>query len=328
MREYLQRLEGWIKGELEQVKLFKFPNATIFGEPVIDHGQVSGFSGTDYMMFPFLVDFAGRDWKIDFAFATGDDVTTEQSIIASEYGLSFGIESGHFNMRLSSDGETWDICDTAGTFDVLPGLTYYVRLEFDGEKYTASVSIDKENYTVDIEAASVLSLFPVSIYIGVGGIASGTPTPLLGSINMNYATVSISDNVIWAGMDDAGLETRASVDLSNLDASGIARLRTLAATPEVEVSGTDIDMELEPNKFYLFGTLDSLRFTLGEQMPGIVNLFTFAFTSNAETMEAPTTIEWAEGVEVSEGSVTIEPGKKYEVNIRRGLALISEWGGN
>lgn len=316
-----------LQAKVADLELFKFPNATIVGAPTINNGQISGFSATDYLRFPFLVDFQNRHWSIDFSFTPGDDVTTEQLLIDGEYGLAFGFQNEKMFIRLSSDGETWDIADTTyGTFQLLPNKTYYVRITFDGTTYKVLYSIDKQTYTEDVTISSALGLYPVTILIGTGEIESETPKPFLGSLNMNDAYVIIDGNRIWSGMDDAGLDTRIATDLSNIDAAGIEKLRTLSRTEEIVIAGADIDIELQPNKFYLFGTLNSLRFTLAaETEDDTVNLYAFAFTSNAETMEAPTSILWADGIEVAAGSVTIEPGKKYEVNIRKNLALISNW---
>ena len=61
---------------------------------------------------------------------------------------------------------------------------------------------------------------PTTIFIGgCDTLATGhDPHPFLGTINLNNANLIVSGNVIWSGMDDAGLATRMATDMSNIDA--------------------------------------------------------------------------------------------------------------
>lgn len=203
MREYLQRLIAWIKGELAQLKLFKFPNATIWGQPTIQDGQVSGFSATNYLQFPFLVNFAGRPWQIDCAFTTGADITRQQNILDSAYGLAFAVRAGKLVITLGSDGSTWNLREHVSTLGVEAETTYLARLTFDGTQYKVAISTDGGTEWQDyIVYASTESLAPKQMLIGTTTDGAGW---FSGSINMNHAYLTISDKVVWQGMDDAGL---------------------------------------------------------------------------------------------------------------------------
>lgn len=242
MRAYLQRLIAWIKGALAQLRLFKFPNATIFGQPTIQDGQVSNFSATNYLQFPFLVDFAGRPWQIDCAFTTGADVSQQHNIFDSAFGLAFAFANGHFVMALSTNGTTWDLGAPEGTHRILPNTTYYVRIAWDGSQYTLSFSIDKETYTTDIVVNSSVTLAPKQIVIGKSIL---NPSAIFnGSINMNHAMLTISGKVVWQGMDDAGLATRLAIDLSNIDAAGKLRLNNVAMEGEVGQKLNDLSKDV------------------------------------------------------------------------------------
>lgn len=218
--------------ELEQIvselQLFKFPNATIIGTPKIDNGQVSGFSATNYMQFPFIMDFRSKPFAIDMCFTTDDDVTTQQNIFDSKFGLAFAIIGGHFVMAISTNGESWNVGAITGTHTVLPNTTYYVRLSWDGSKYTIEYSLDASEYTLDATANSATQPFPKTVIIGVGDIDSSHPEPFLGTINLNRAYLSVNGTVFWQGMDDSGISTRASVSLDNLDEQGIAMIESIA----------------------------------------------------------------------------------------------------
>lgn len=246
MRAYLRRLIAWIKGALAQLRLFKFPNATIFGQPTIQDGQVSNFSATNYLQFPFLVDFAGRPWQIDCAFTTGADVSQQHNIFDSAFGLAFAFANGHFVMALSTNGTTWDLGAPEGTHRIIPNTTYYVRIAWDGSQYTLSFSIDKETYTTDIVVNSSVTLAPKQIVIGKSIL---NPSAIFnGSINMNHAMLTISGKVVWQGMDDAGLATRLAIDLSNIDAAGKLRLNNIAMEGEVGEKLEGLSSQLNSQK--------------------------------------------------------------------------------
>lgn len=230
--------------ELEQIvtelQLFKFPNATIIGTPKIDNGQVSGFSAEDYMQFPFIMDFRSKPFAIDMCFTTGDNVSTQQNIFDSKFGLAFAIISGHFVMAISTNGESWNVGAITGTHTVLPNTTYYVRISWDGSKYAIEYSFDASEYTLDATVNSAVQPFPKTVIIGVGDIDSSHPEPFLGTINLNRAYLSVNGTVFWQGMDDSGISTRMAVDMSNIDDAGKEVISGLAPVKDVQVSSVSV----------------------------------------------------------------------------------------
>lgn len=306
MREYLQRLIALIKAELAKLKLFKFPNATIFGQPTIQDGQVSNFSDTNYLQFPFLVNFAGRPWQIDCAFTTGADVSQQHNIFDSAFGLAFAFANGHFVMALSSDGQTWNIGAPEGTHDILPNTTYYVRIAWDGQTYTLAFSTDREEYTTDISVASTASLYPRQIVIGKSILSPGAV--FNGSINMNHAYLTISGKVVWQGMDDAGLATRMAIDMSNIDEAGVELLRRMASPAK----GVTTDYTVEIGKIYNLGVVDGETITLSqdELVAGEVPQWHFYFTAGANSPQWVVPITWKPAFE-------IEADTLYEVDIQQ-----------
>lgn len=265
MRAYLQRLIALIKGALAYLKLFKFPNATIFGQPTIQDGQVSNFSTSNYLQFPFLVDFAGRPWQIDCAFTTGADVSQQHNIFDSAFGLAFAFANGHFVMALSTNGTSWNLGAPEGTHAIVPLTTYYVRIAWDGSRYTLAFSTDKENYTTDISVTSDASLYPRQIIIGKD---LANLHVFNGSINMNHAMLTISGKVVWQGMDDAGLATRMAIDMSNIDAAGKLRLNNVAMEGEVGQKLGDLSSQMD-DKFSIGGYDESARVGFANNLIGV-----------------------------------------------------------
>lgn len=215
--------------KINDIQLFKFPNATIIGAPTINNGQVSGFSALNYMKFPFIVNMQGRPFTIDIAFTTGTDITNQQNIIDGiDHGIAFAIRSSKFIIVLGSKTGEWDISggEKVSSVIVQPQTTYLVRISWDGSVYKFEYSTNGETYTEDatMRVTSSLSLYPTQINIGV---TSGLGGIFTGIINMNYCSLTISNKVVWTGMDDVGLATRMAVDMSNIDDAGVEKVKSI-----------------------------------------------------------------------------------------------------
>lgn len=218
-----------VEDKVEEIELFKFPNATIVGEPLIESGNVSRFSNANYLIFPFVVDVRGRSFEIDMCFTTGSDVTVQQNVLDSNFGLALAIQNGRGLMAMSSNGTSWDIGVSTGSIVIERNKTYYAKVSWDGTTYKTALSADGVNYVEDMTIASTLGLYPTTMYIGGSPdlFGAGSAHPFGGTINLNRCHLTIAGLEVWAGMDDAGMSTRANVSLSNLDAEGEKRFSQL-----------------------------------------------------------------------------------------------------
>lgn len=226
-----------VKERVDEIEAYKFPNVTIFGTPQISNGQMSGFSNVNYAQFPFLVDFKGQRFEINMCFTTGENVTEQQNIIDSQFGLAMAVRNGKFVIAMSSNGTSWDMGEHVGMVSVSPMATYYVKLTWDGSAYDLLYSVDKETYSTDIHYVDSKTLFPRRIVIGKGV----DDTHIFGgSINLNYCSLSIVGHEVWTGMDDVGLATRLATDLSNIDDAGVEKVN------EIVRSGGYITQETDP----------------------------------------------------------------------------------
>ena len=233
-----------VLAKVDDLELFKFPNATIIGAPTINNGQISGFSQTSYLQFPFLMDFQGRHFAINMEFTTAADVTNQQNIFDSDFGLAFAIRSGKFVIAVSSNGTSWNIGEGVGTHTVLSNTTYRVQLAWDGTAYKLAYSVNGgESYTEDISLASTASPFPKQVYIGVGENYASVLNFFKGIINLNYASLYVADSLVWQGMDDVGLASRLATDLSNIDTAGEQRIKDIAGSGG---GGSNITMAENP----------------------------------------------------------------------------------
>lgn len=210
---------------IEDLTTARIPDVIYHGTPKITGGQISDFSTTNYLQFPFTDISRGLPFDIYFSFTTDSDVTTQQNIIDSRFGIALAIQNGKGVMALSSDGISWDIGSSIGTNTLLPNTTYYVKYSWTGTEYNASLSTNDQSYVPDMILASNKSPYKTTIYIGgCDQEKTGhTPHPFKGIINFSKSKVMVNNNVVWEGMADVGIASRANTSLTNLDEVGEAR---------------------------------------------------------------------------------------------------------
>lgn len=227
-----------IDAKIDDIELFKFPNATIIGEPTIQSGQVSNFSTDNYLQFPFVLDLHNQAFQIDFCFTTSTDVSGQQNILDSKFGIALAVKDGKGLMAISSNGTSWNIGSVIGTMNIEPNTTYYARLTWDGIQYKTFLSTDGTAYTQDMVLVGAQRPFPTNIYIGGCDLsATGHEAhPFKGTINMNKAQLTVMGNVVWQGMDDAGLATRLATNLNNIDEVGKERIKEIVGTIPTKTS--------------------------------------------------------------------------------------------
>lgn len=215
---YVDTADQALSDRIDEIELFKFPNAVIIWTPNINNWQVSGFSENDYMQFPFILDLHNQAFEINFSFTTWDDVNTQQNILDSRYGLALAIENGKWIMAISNNWISW-ASSVTWTYTINANTTYYAKLTRDKFQYKTALSIDWEVYTEDMVISNTIRPYPATMYIWWSSSAKlwHTAHPFAGIINMNDANMLVNWHLIWQWMDDAGLATRADVSLSNLD---------------------------------------------------------------------------------------------------------------
>lgn len=228
-----------LEQRVEDLTVSKFPNAIIIGTPQIEGGQVSGFSDTDYMQFPFVDISRGLPFDIYFSFTTTNDITTQQNLLDSHFGIAVAIQNGKGTIALSSNGSSWDIGTSIGTNTLLPDTTYYVKFSWNGTEYNASLSLNETEYAPDMILASNKSPYKTTTFIGGSPNLFGPDSahPFKGTINFNKSKVVVNGITVWEGMADVGLASRANVSLNNLDNLGEARFNS---KQDVLVSATNI----------------------------------------------------------------------------------------
>lgn len=209
-----------LDAKIKDIQLYKFPNAIIIGQPTINNGQISGFTQQNYLTLPFLFDVGDRAFEFNYAFRTGDNVTIPQNLFGSNYCIASYIQNGKLNVRVSSNGISWDIVSLETSLNVLANTVYYIKIVFNKLNYTISASTDGTTYNQIGYVVNTKKPIAGNVFIGIG---NNQNNPFLGVINLNRWDIRLNNSIIWEGMDDVGLATRADISLSNLDEQGEAR---------------------------------------------------------------------------------------------------------
>lgn len=184
-----------IKGDME------FTNV---GTPTITDGIVSGFTSSSYIKtnMPFYSN--NKTWefifKIKFNILSGR-TTIVGDVNVNDSCIQLGTNGTHLITYMSSKGtSTWDIGRAiTGTYTLLTDTYYYIKYEFTGTQYKASVSTDKITWTTDITINSSLIVFQGK-HLSLGYNNGSYPEPLQGEIDLNETTLKIGNN-IWFGTE-------------------------------------------------------------------------------------------------------------------------------
>lgn len=198
-----------LQAKVEDLQLYKFPNATIEGDPTINNGQISNFSTTNYLRFPFEFKTEGRTWLLNGSFDTDNDVTTQQNIIDSLASVALAVRNNRLVLALSTNGTSFNLGEHLSMSDIDPNTKYYYRLSFSGTQYLLSISTDKQEWLPEIIVTSSdpIASRPMTI--------SSFGHPFKGVLNLNDWDLTVGDILVWQGMDDVGISSRLDVNASN-----------------------------------------------------------------------------------------------------------------
>lgn len=205
---------------IRDIQLFKFPDATIIGNPTINNGQISDFSSANYLILPSAFDTKDRAFEINMAFRTGTNITTTQNLLGGNLCIALLIESGKLVFRASNNGTGWNVADITTTLSMEANTNYYVRIEFNKLNYKILYSTNGEDYNQVGYKVTTEAPRHGQVLIGIG---NNQHNPFLGIINLNKTYIKLNNSVVWQGMDDAGLSTRLDLSLSNIDEIGQAK---------------------------------------------------------------------------------------------------------
>lgn len=190
-------------------------NVNKVGSLTDNNGVLSGFSTSNYAMFPNNFQPGTNPWEMVFKVTTVNDVTTEQYVCAFQKGSTYETRyatriyidsSSKFCISVTYNGTAWDIVgDTTGgargSYTVLPNTTYYLKFQWTGSAYVLSYSLDGENYTQDCYVASTTPMYNSCTYCSLGAWNNGAIVTGPGSIDLKESYININGQRWWTGAE-------------------------------------------------------------------------------------------------------------------------------
>lgn len=136
----------------------------------------------------------------------------------------------------------------------------------------------------------------------------------------------ISEQVLQATeMNQISQKIDELVDGVNTNANNIPDVGQLATKTELSSKANKVSVEnvsentkeLQPNKYYIFGEMETLTLTLAAGEENKLSEYMFEFTSGTTptTLTLPESVKWM-------GNNTIEASKTYQVSIVNNIAVL------
>lgn len=136
----------------------------------------------------------------------------------------------------------------------------------------------------------------------------------------------ISEQVLQATeMNQISKKIDELVDGVNTNANNIPDVGQLATKTELSSKANKVSVEnvsentkeLQPNKYYIFGEMETLTLTLAAGEENKLSEYMFEFTSGTTptTLTLPESVKWI-------GGNTIEASKTYQVSIVNNIAVL------
>ena len=246
---------------------------TEVGSPTITNYVASGFSGNDYLSLDDTFNPSTSPWEINLKIKT-----SESSSSGSEYyfgstnganGLLLGYKNGYMKFWLSSNGTSWDLASSVGTYAVSPSTDYYVKMGFYGYHYEMQVSTDGQNWTSGGTVASSTPIHSTNIYIGACWDRATRYMKANGSVDLMSSSIDIVSTSPSTSID-ADTMVLWHFDDSVTDASQYASSGTYTGNPTYVFDTGKFGKDLYSINF------SDLQYT-NSSFSGTINQYTFDY---------------------------------------------------
>ena len=183
-------------------------NVAPVGTLTDNKGLLSGFSASNYATLPDMP--VAQTFEVAFKVQVGS-LGSIQSIFDTDdtYGVILRLDTTNkISLHLSSNGTTWNIADKKlGTTIFNVGVDYYVKLSYDGDRYSVLLSTDGELYNEEIVVTSSLGVPITKSYIGVRNASSTISSAWSGTIDLNESYINIDGERWWSGVENLEYKT-------------------------------------------------------------------------------------------------------------------------
>ena len=235
----------------EQFNTLKI-NGSIHGYPIVyNDGIVGGFSTSGYIVLPKSFDPGNNPWEWIVKINTGS--RSGQFIGGYDYsgeGIEVGMSDNKMIWWLGTAYNVYDIASgQTGTHTLAENTDYWIKMEFNGTKYTLSYSIDKNNWVEDIVTISSLCIGP---YVKVFGCDRAQGSAAWGGkIDFSETSIKINGQNWWDGVYCSGEYVPGILNSNYVDTGDQATLNLYDVQTEDRtlVLNTDRNVNVSNKKY-------------------------------------------------------------------------------
>lgn len=198
-------------------------------------GIVSEFNSRNAIRLNSIFDTT-LPWELQLKFNTSN-VTTRQKLNGCVNSVDYNfptVELGRngnakFLIDISSNGSSWDISDTTGSYTILPNTDYWIRYGWTGTVYYLDYSLNGEDFVRDIEVMSSVAAYKSSYYMGIGNDmwSNSSQAPFLGIIDLSETYIKINDEIWWQGAnltvkEHQYITTKDTINITNYETATVS----------------------------------------------------------------------------------------------------------
>ena len=184
---------------------FDLSKFTVVGSPTItETGVASGFStdSTKYVQFDSSCLKNSTDYSITFSFISSN-ITAQKTLInnfvpLSDLNCAIITNASKFLMFLGDGTVRYNIANSiTGKVVLQSNVKYYVKISFNGSKYTLYYSTDNKNWVEDISVtSSLIANWTNILCLGNKGY---WPAPVNESFDLKDVSITVDGKEVFTG---------------------------------------------------------------------------------------------------------------------------------
>lgn len=170
---------------------------TVVGNPTIENGIVSGFSGSKYLQASSSVP-SGTSFSINAKIRTSTNTTAYRYIIGSEETRGFSLKqglSGKIGLQVGNTGGSYHL-QIEGTTLLSTETDYFVKVEYDGTSFKLYLGTSETN--LNLEAIGNYTTTSAITFRFGQGWSTSSGFGFGGSIDLNNTYIKVNGK-LWFG---------------------------------------------------------------------------------------------------------------------------------
>ena len=208
------------------------PNFVISGDVAISNKEASNFYTYRHVdLFNIFNPAQDTPWECVLKVKTPSTISRRNLLIGSgdsfyRGGFSIELNNSKFGAGISSDNSSWNIGWMSGATTVSTNTIYWIKIAFDGSKYSLELSMDGVNYNTEATITSSTKINPSRILI-IGDTA-GNSDYWLGSVYLDGCYIKYNGQIWWSAyFPNTYEDVLTGVSLEDIPAGSSGSVKTI-----------------------------------------------------------------------------------------------------